>query len=388
MGVMLSRKEFIKTILLSLGSLLIPKSGLSLTEKCKGSIRGTIFKGEAPKRLWKWSKEAYFYTTNGKEVQCLTCPNYCILSSGDRSICRSKVNIGGKLYSLAYGNPCAVHIDPIEKKPLFHFYPSTSILSIATAGCNFRCLGCQNWEISQRRPEDLQNYELFPAQVAELAVEKGVPSIAYTYSEATTFYEYMFDTAYEAHKRGLKNVVVSNGYINEKPLRKLIPYLDGANIDLKSFENSIYECLNGGSIYPVLRTLKILKKEGVWLEIATLVVPTYVDDPDMTKRMCNWILKELGEDCPLHFLRFFPRYKLRRLPPTPIETLEKLRDLALREGLHYVYIGNVPGHPACHTYCPSCKRILIERYGYLIKRMDVVKGRCRYCGERIAGRWG
>ncbi|HDI78638.1 MAG TPA: AmmeMemoRadiSam system radical SAM enzyme [Desulfobacteraceae bacterium] len=387
MEVMLSRKEFIKTVFLSLSSLLIPKIALPLTEKCKGSIRGTIFKGGAPKRLWRWSKEAYFYRSNGREVQCLTCPNYCILAPGDRSICRSKVNIGGKLYSIAYGNPCAIHIDPIEKKPLFHFYPSTYILSIATAGCNFRCLGCQNWEISQRRPEDLQNYDLFPEEVVKLALKKDVPSIAYTYSEAITFYEYMFDTAYEAHKKGLKNVAVSNGYINERPLRKLIPYLDGANIDLKSFENSLYECLNGGSIYPVLRTLKILKREGVWLEVATLVVPGYVDNPEMIKRMCDWILKELGPDCPLHFLRFFPRYKLTRLPPTPIKVLENFRDIALREGLHYVYIGNVPGHPATHTYCPSCKRPLIKRFGYLIKDMDMVNGRCRYCGEKIAGRW-
>ncbi len=352
------------------------------------SIKGKVFKGDGPKRPWKWSKEGLYYASNGRDVQCQVCPNRCYLEPGDRSICRSKVNIGGKLYSLAYGNPCAVHVDPIEKKPLFHFYPTTSIFSIAAAGCNFRCLNCQNWEISQKRPEDVRSVELFPEQVVRAALGARVNSIAYTYSEAVTYYEYMFDTAKEAHSKGVRNVLVSNGFINKRPLKELCQYIDGANINLKSFDDRIYQCLNGGRLQPVLETLKTLHANGVWLEITTLVVPTYVDDPEMIKEMCRWIVKELGQHYPLHLLRFFPRYKLTRLPPTPIKTLEQLRQVALKEGLHHVYLGNVPGHEASHTYCPKCGKLIIKRAGYFVEALGMEAGRCSFCGSAISGRWG
>ena len=237
------------------------------------------------------------------------------------------------------------------------------------------------------RPEEVRNSELFPADVVETAIKRKIPSIAYTYSEAITFYEYMFDTARLAREAGLKNVLVSNGYINKGPLLKLARYLDGANINFKSFDNRIYKSLNGGTLQPVLNTFKILHGEGVWFELTTLVVPTYVDDPEMIKRMCGWILKELGPDYPLHFLRFFPQYKLTRLPPTPVKTLEELRDLALREGIRYVYLGNVPGHKGCHTYCHNCKKILIERRGYLLSQVNIENRRCKFCNTVIPGRW-
>jgi pyruvate formate lyase activating enzyme len=297
------------------------------------------------------------------------------------------VNIGGKLYSLAYGNPCAVHIDPIEKKPLNHFYPGTAVFSVATTGCNFRCLNCQNWEISQRRPEDVQNGELFPEDVVRAAKRKNTPSIAYTYSEAITYYEYMYDTARFAREAGLRNVLVSNGYINKGPLLRLAQYLDGANINLKSFDNGIYRCLNGGTLRPVLDTFKTLHEQRVWFEMTTLVVPTYVDEAEMIKRMCGWILKELGPDYPLHFSRFFPQYKLTRLPPTPVTTLEQFRDLALKEGIHYVYLGNVPGHEGCHTYCHNCRNMLIERKGYFLGEFNIEQDRCKFCNTNIPGRW-
>lgn len=351
------------------------------------SIKGHIFKNDAPSKPWKWSIEAFHYTTDGTEVQCGTCPNRCILSPGDRSICRSKVNIDGKLYSLAYGNPCSIHLDPIEKKPLFHFYPGASLFSIATAGCNFRCLNCQNWEISQRKPEDVHYAELFPKEVVDAAKKSKTSSIAYTYSEAITFYEYMYDTARFARESGLKNVLVSNGYVNRTPLVKLARYLDGANIDLKSFDDRLYQCLNGGTLKPVLNTLTTLHEEGVWFEIATLVVPTYVDDPEMIKRMCRWILDELGPDYPLHFLRFFPQYRLSRLPSTPTATLEQFRDTALKEGIRYVYLGNVPGHEGCHTYCHNCRKILIERRGYSLNQFNIENGQCKFCNTTIPGRW-
>jgi pyruvate formate lyase activating enzyme len=280
-----------------------------------------------------------------------------------------------------------VHTDPIEKKPLNHFHPGTWIFSIAAAGCNFRCLNCQNWEISQKKPEEVGFVELFPAAVVNAAKNKKAPSIAYTYSEAITFYEYTYDTAETAKREGLKNVLVSNGYINNQPLVELAEYLDGANIDLKSFDDRIYRCLNGGLLAPVLESLKTLHQMGVWFEITTLVVPTYSDDPEMIKKMCAWILKELGPDYPLHFTRFYPLYKLKRLPSTPRSILEKFRDIALREGIHYVYLGNVPGHEACNTYCHNCGRLIVERKGYLVRQYKLENGACSFCGSNIPGRW-
>jgi pyruvate formate lyase activating enzyme len=390
MAGMMTRKEFLRS--LGLGASAFFCAGVScgflgIKNNMAKEIRGHIFKKDAPTKPWKWSVEGFCYTTDGSAVQCQVCPNRCLLNPGDRSVCRSKVNIGGKLYSLAYGNPCSVHVDPIEKKPLNHFYPSSLIFSLATTGCNFRCLNCQNWEISQKKPEEVQHVELFPEEAVRVAERRKIPSIAYTYSEPITFYEYMYDTAKLARKAGLKNVLVSNGYINSEPLIKLCRYLDGANVNLKSYDDRIYRCLNGGTLQPVLDTFKNLHREGVWFEMTTLVVPTYVDKPEMIKRMCGWILKELGPGYPLHFLRFFPQYKLTRLPATPIETMERLRAVALKEGIHYVYLGNVPGHEACTTYCHNCHKILIERKGYLIGQFNLNEGRCKYCGTLIPGRW-
>ena len=390
MGRLITRKEFLKSLGIGASALLCASQGYGFWSKKKdraNSVKGHIFRDDAPSEPWKWSIEAFHYTSGSTTVQCQVCPNRCVLSPGDRSVCRSKVNIGGKLYSLAYGNPCSVNVDPIEKKPLNHFYPGTPIFSIATTGCNFRCLNCQNWEISQRKPEEVRHYELFPPDVVKTAQKNKVPSIAYTYSEAITYYEYMYDTAKIASEAGLKNVLVSNGYINKKPLIDLAKYLDGANINLKSFDNSIYLALNGGMLWPVLDTFKTLHNEGVWFEMTTLVVPTYVDDPEMNKRMCGWILEELGPDYPLHFLRFFPQYKLTRLPPTPISTLEQFRDLALKEGIHYVYLGNVPGHKGCNTYCHNCGKMLIERRGYVLGQPQIENGRCKFCRTPIPGRW-
>ncbi|MDZ7697950.1 MAG: AmmeMemoRadiSam system radical SAM enzyme [Deltaproteobacteria bacterium] len=389
---MMTRKQFLKSAAMGVSGLFCAASGYGFLSKddhgdCRG-IKGRIFRDNAPEKPWKWSVEGYHYSSKGKTVQCEVCPNRCVLEPGDRSICRSRVNIDGTLYSLAYGNPCAVHVDPIEKKPLMHFHPRSQVFSIATTGCNFRCLNCQNWEISQKRPEDVRHVTLFPEQVVSEAQKRRVPSIAYTYSEAITFYEYMYDTARLASKKGLKNVLVSNGYINESPLVDLCSYLHGANINLKSFDNRTYACLNGGTLQPVLNTFKTLHEHGVWFEMTTLVVPTYVDSPEMIKRMCQWILKELGPDYPLHLLRFFPQYKLTRLPATPIATLEALREIALKEGIHYVYLGNVPGHPGTQTYCHNCHQVVVRRNGYLIEAIHMKEGRCTYCGTPIPGRWG
>jgi len=386
----MTRKEFLKTIGLG-GSALFCVSKVFCTwamadEKIK-SIKGKIFKNDAPSKPWKWSIEAFHYETEDKNVRCQMCPHQCYLSPGDRGVCRARVNIGGKLYSLSYGDPCTINIDPIEKKPLFHFYPGSSIYSLATAGCNLRCLNCQNWEISQQRPEDLEHKDLFPADVVKAVKKGGYNFIAYTYAEPTTFYEYMHDTAKLGKEAGLKNVLISAGYINEMPLLDLTKFIDGANINLKSFDDRIYQSLNGATLEPVLNTFKTLHGEGVWFEMTTLVVPTYIEDKDMIKRMCAWILKELGPDYPLHFIRFFPQYKLTRLPPTPVAILEAFREIAIKEGIHYVYVGNVPGHEGENTYCHNCKKLLIERNGYILKQVNMENGKCKFCGTSIPGRW-
>ncbi len=386
----MTRKEFLRTLGWGVPAVVCGQWGygsLARASPSTKSVRGQIFENDAPESPWKWSIEGFFYTSDGNTVQCQVCPNRCVLEPGDRSVCRSKVNIGGKLYSLTYGNPCAIHVDPIEKKPLSHFYPGTQVFSLATTGCNFRCLNCQNWEISQSKPEDVRHYEYSPQDVVKEAIKRGIPSIAYTYSEPITYYEYMVDTSKLAREEGVRNVLVSNGYINADPLRRLCQYLDGANVNLKSFDDQTYRCLNGGTLQPVLETFKTLHRQGVWFEMTTLVVPTYVDKPEMIKRMCGWILEALGPDYPLHFLRFFPRYKLNRLPATPVATLEEFRELALKEGIRYVYLGNVPGHKGTHTYCHNCHKILIERRGYFIAQYNLEKGRCKFCKTPVPGRW-
>jgi pyruvate formate lyase activating enzyme len=351
-------------------------------------IRGKVFKGDAPAKLWKWGHEGYFYKKleSGKVV-CGICPNRCFLSPGDRSVCRSRVNINGILYSLTYGNPCSLNVDPIEKKPLFHFKPRSKAFSLATTGCNFRCLNCQNWEISQAKPTEVRHHEFFPKDVVKAAIQSGSESIAYTYSEPTTFFEYMIDTSRLAKAKGISNLWISNGYINKKPLLEFCKVLDGANVNLKSFSDAIYRKLNGGRLQPVLNTFKTLHEQKIHFEITNLAVPGYTDDPDMVKKMCEWILKNLGADHPLHFLRFFPRYKLDRLPPTPVSTLTRFRELALQQGIRYVYLGNVPGHEGNNTFCHNCKKLLIERQGYYIPTYNLIGNQCKFCKTVIPGIW-
>jgi pyruvate formate lyase activating enzyme len=343
--------------------------------------------GTGGNQLGKWSKEALFYRQVEGGLECLKCPNGCVLTAGDTGICRSRVNHEGKMYSIAYGNPCAVHIDPIEKKPFFHFLPTTKAFSIAVAGCSFSCLNCQNWEISQSSPRETQNVDLMPDAVVAACLRSGSESIAYTYSEPTTFYEYAYDTALIARKNKIKNVWKSNGYINEEPLRKLCKVMDAANIDLKVFDEDTYRRLSKGKLAPILRTLKVFKDEGVWLEITNLVIPTWTDNPDMIKRMCAWLAENGLGDSPLHFSRFNPLYKLTQLPLTPVSTLERARETAMQAGIKYVYIGNVPGHTAENTFCHKCGKMIIERRGFQILANNLEKGRCRFCSVSVPGVW-
>jgi len=354
-----------------------------------GDIRGRVFKGDAPRELWQWSREGFSYKKlAGRKVICEICPNLCLLAPGDRSVCRSRVNLDGKLYSLTYGNPCSVNTDPIEKKPLFHFKPRIKAFSLATTGCNFRCLNCQNWEISQAKPHEVPyTYTLFPDDAIEAARKSRAESIAYTYSEPITFFEYMIDTARLARQAGIYNLWVSNGYINQKPLLALCDVLDGATINLKAYSDDVYRGLNGGRLEPVLDAFKTLHDRNIHFEMINLVVPGYTDDDEMVRQMCGWILKHIGPDHPLHFLRFFPRYKLDRLPPTPVSTLTRYRKMAMQEGIHYVYVGNVARHKGTNTYCHNCKNLLIERQGYFIPTYNLVGSRCKFCDTVIPGVW-
>jgi len=341
----------------------------------------------AKKGLIKTKLSPFFTSLSGGEIQCDLCPKRCRVAKGKRGACRVRENRDGKYYSLVYGNPCAVHLDPIEKKPFFHVLPGTTSFSLATVGCNFQCKFCQNWEISQASPEDVYSYDVSPEMIVKMAKEVGAHSVAYTYVEPTIFYEYMVDICQLAKKAGLLNVCHSNGFINPEPLKNLCKVMDAANIDLKGFTEAFYRDLCSGELNPVLETLKTLKKEKVHLEITNLVIPTQNDDLSGLKEMCLWVKRELGAETPIHFSRFYPLYKLRSLPPTPVSTLEKARNTALSSGLEYVYIGNIPGHEGEHTFCPKCKKLLIQRIGYMIGEVNVKGGKCKYCGKPIPGIW-
>lgn len=296
-------------------------------------------------------------------------------------------NQGGKFYTLVYSQAAAIHVDPIEKKPLFHFLPGTTAFSIATVGCNLRCKFCQNWEISQALPEDFEPVTLRPPEIISQARGSGSKTIAYTYTEPTVFYEYMLDVTREAKAEGIKNIMHSAGFINEEPLRNLCKYIDAANIDLKGFTNDYYENVCSGKLDEVLRTLKIIKEEKVHLELTNLVVPGLNDDLGQISAMCVWIKDNLGADVPLHFSRFWPMYKLANLTPTPVATLEKAQKAALEAGLKYVYIGNIPGHKGETTFCPKCRQPLIVRIGYTITENNLAAGSCKFCEEKIEGVW-
>jgi pyruvate formate lyase activating enzyme len=339
------------------------------------------------KGLVKTKLSPYFTALDDGAVQCELCPRRCRVAKGERGYCGVRENQDGKYYSLVYGNPCALHLDPIEKKPFFHVLPGTTSLSIATAGCNFHCKFCQNWEISQASPEEVYSYDVPPALVVSKAREMGARSIAYTYVEPTIFQEYMLDVGAVAKRAGFLNVIHSNGFVNEKPLRDLCHVLDAAQIDLKGFSEGFYRDLCSGTLAPVLETLKTLREAHVHLEITNLMIPTKNDDMGMVQEMCLWIKEELGADTPVHFSRFYPLYKLTKLPPTPVSTLEKARALALSVGLEYVYIGNVPGHEGWNTFCPECGQAIIQRTGYMIREIHLNHGQCAFCGKGVPGIW-
>ncbi|SHL47522.1 pyruvate formate lyase activating enzyme [Desulfatibacillum alkenivorans DSM 16219] len=332
-------------------------------------------------------KEAYFYKTlGGGSVQCLTCPHTCLITPDYRGKCGTKVNLGGKLYSISYANPCSLNVDPVEKKPMHHFLPGSKAFSLAVAGCNFTCLNCQNWEISQTTPDKTRNYYKPPETIVAHAKKYGCKSIAYTYTEATTYYEYMLDTAKTAREQGIKNILVSNAYIRPEPARRLSKYIDGAALNLKSLSDKIYMELNGGHLAPVQEAIKIYKDNGVWVEVIHLVVPTYTDNLDVIRRVAGWVAENLGAETPFQLSRFHPNYRLVHLAATPVAFMKQAGEAAEQEGLKHVYLGNIPGvnNP---VQCPSCHKTVVKRRGYYLEYDGVENGCCPFCRTPIQGVW-
>jgi len=336
----------------------------------------------------QFTVEAKFYQKlPNKKVKCKLCPRECTVGDRERGYCGVRENRGGTYHSLVHSRVCAAHVDPVEKKPLFHYLPGTLAFSIATAGCNVNCKFCQNWDISQVRPEQVPAQYAPPKAVAELAKQNRCPTIAYTYSEPVIFSEYVMDAADAGHEAGVRSVVVSNGFIQNEALKTAYGKMDAVKIDLKAFTESYYRDVVVAELKPVLETLVALRKMGKWTEIVYLVVPTLNDSDAEFQGLARWMKTNLGVDVPVHFTQFHPEYLLKNLPITPVPTLERAKAIADAEGLHYVYIGNVPGHPAQNTYCPKCRRMVVERLGFTASQMLIRKGACPFCSQAIPGIW-
>ncbi len=333
-------------------------------------------------------KEALFYKTmEALKVQCQMCFRKCTIAEGKRGFCKSRENIQGKLYTLTYAKPAAVHIDPVEKIPFTHFHPGTDALSIGTATCNFRCLNCINWQFAWKTPEEVEQLSMSPEEVIKTAKDNDLKTICFTYNEPTTCYEYMLDVFKLAKKEGLRTVYHTCGSMNPEPFETLAPFVDAVVVDLKGFDDEFYEENCSAELQPVLDYLKTVKKHGVWLEVVNLVIPGKNDSPDTVRKMCQWYMENLGPDVPLQFSRFFPTNQLSNLPPTPVLTLENACAIATEAGIRYVYIGNVSGHEKNNTYCPECGHLLIERVGLSIRTFDIEDGKCKHCGNLILGKW-
>lgn len=320
-------------------------------------------------------------------VQCELCPKRCLIKPGQSGECRVRINIDGTLRTVVYGFACSVNIDPVEKKPFFHFLPGSKTLSLATVGCNLHCKNCQNWEISQANPEDSEAALCPPEKLVELTRSNGCPSLSYTYTDPVIFYEYTYDTAKLARDAELRNLLITAGYINEEPWKQLLKYVDAARIDLKSISDDFYREVCSATLKPVQDAMVAAKASGVHLEVINLIIPTLNDKPEQIRSLARWVRSNLGGETPLHFSRFFPQYKMRHLPPTSLETLDTAREIAISEGLDYVYIGNIVSQTGQNTYCPRCKELLIERSGYTILKNQLKDGSCPACGTKIYGVW-
>jgi pyruvate formate lyase activating enzyme len=404
MGAMISRRVFLSAAAAAAGSALVPGAPVS------AHLLSTWFPGPSQDLLRSAPRARYWTTAAmaagncaachkpGRDtatphahaattIRCLLCAQACDITAGQSGRCRARANVQGELRSLVYGHPAAVHVDPIEKKPFYHFLPGSPALSLGTSGCPLRCKFCQNWELSQSSPGDLEAPFTSPADLAASAVARRAPVIAFTYNEPTVFAEYVLDVAAAAQARGVRSVMVSCGFANEAPLADLCRALSAIKIDLKGFSDEFYRNVCGAELRPVLRSISQIARSGRHLELVNLVVPTLNDSERSLQGLADWVAGELGPDVPLHFTRFHPDYQLQHLPPTPVSTLERARDIAMAKGIRYAYVGNVPGHAGNHTYCPGCRKAVVRRDNFFVTEMHVKNGACEYCRRTIAGVW-
>ena len=334
-------------------------------------------------------KEAYLYEKlEDQKVRCFLCNHRCVIKDGATGLCGVRENRGGTLVSLVYGKVIARHVDPIEKKPLFHFLPGTRSYSIATVGCNFKCRFCQNADISQMPSDQHQIWgeDMPPAMIVDEAMATRSATIAYTYTEPTIYFELAQDSAQQAVKKGLRNIFVTNGYMTEESLKSLHPDLHGANVDLKAYTDRFYKEQCGAKLEPVLRTLEVMKEMGIWLEVTTLLIPGLNDSREEVEKIAGF-LAGLDPDIPWHISRFHPTYRLTDRGSTSLESLRRARDIGYEAGLKYVYTGNVPGDDGEKTYCHGCKEVLIDRYGFSITKNILQDNRCPHCKAVIPGVW-
>lgn len=329
-------------------------------------------------------KKCMFWREEKEKIRCLLCPHTCLIKNNSTGICAVRMNKGGNLYSLTYGYPSSIAPDPIEKKPLYHFFPGTYVLSFGGVGCNLKCIHCQNWTISQQKPErNFLRREMTPEKIVDLCKEYQCSGIAWTYNEPTIWYEYTYDGCKEAKKNGLYTAYVTNGFINEEPLKEISPYLDAMNIDVKAFTDEFYRKICSARLQPVLDTCKLAYELGIFIELTYLVIPTKNDKMDEIRKYVRWVADEISEDVPLHFSRFHPDYKMRDLPATPMNTLLKCYEISKDEGMKYVYLGNVRHGEYENTKCPKCGALLIERYGFSADVVNMTENKCKKCGEKI-----
>ncbi|MCU0237706.1 MAG: AmmeMemoRadiSam system radical SAM enzyme [Acidobacteria bacterium] len=327
---------------------------------------------------------SHYVKLGGGTIECRLCPHRCRVAAGERGHCGVRENRGGAYQTLVYGQPSAVHVDPIEKKPLFHYFPGSRAFSLATVGCNFSCRFCQNWEISQRRPEEVETIDMLPDAVMRLAKRNHCRVVAHTYNEPVISFEYVRDCAALGRERGVPNVMISNGFIEKAPLRELCRFLGAVKIDLKAFSKAFYLEQCGGLLQPVLNTLLTLRAEKTWFEVVVLLIPGLNDSRAEIGAMCRWLARELGPDVPLHFSRFAPTYLLKNVPPTPPATLHLARRIALDAGIRFCYVGNLLSD-AEHTYCPSCGKVLLRRLMFSVDNEGLRDGRCGFCQTVIPG---
>ena len=378
----MTKRGFLKTCAVGAGALCLGREAGGATTPTGPGPAQTAQRG-----LIGMAPSPWYSALDNDRIRCELCPRLCELDEGRRGPCRVRGNRNGQCFTLVYGNPALVQMDPIERKPFFHMLPGTRSLSVSTAGCNLSCMFCEVWDMALVTPEDVHAYDLSPEDIIAQAREAGADSVSYAFGEPVVFIEYAMAIGALAKEAGLRSVVHTAGYIQPKPLDALCELVDAANIDLKGFDPDFYREVCGGELDPVLDTLKRLKKAGIHIELTNLIIPTLNDDMDDIRAMCAWIKDELGPGTPIHFSRFYPLYQLANLPPTPVSTLDEARETAFEAGLEYVYIANVTGHEGENTACPACNESIIKRLGFVVEEVHLSGGSCSHCGHEIPGIW-